>query len=268
VALHAKPAVAAGLPFPLPRRLWTVDVRALAPSWRSVALPLVLAATAVALYVGARESSAFSIRAVEVRGVPPDQAARVRHALGPLAGSSLLALDANDLRRRVGALPGIRSFEYDRAFPHTLVIDARAERPAAVLRRGSGSWLVSARGRVLAALPRRAATALPRIWVPRSTEVSLGTTLPDDGGARAARMLALLQRVRFPVPALTVRADPRELTFVLRSRLELRLGSSAEAALKLAIARRVIPRLPTGTTYLDVSLPARPVAGTNPQVGG
>jgi hypothetical protein len=34
--------------------------------------------------------------------------------------------------------------------------------------------------------------------------------------------------------------------------------------LKLAIARRALRGLPAGTAYLDVSVPGRPVAGTQP----
>jgi hypothetical protein len=52
---------------------------------------------------------------------------------------------------------------------------------------------------------------------------------------------------------------------VLRSGLELRLGSPRASRLKLAVAAEIVPLLDPGTLYLDVSVPARPVAGTNPQ---
>jgi hypothetical protein len=54
------------------------------------------------------------------------------------------------------------------------------------------------------------------------------------------------------------------LLFRLRSGLEIRLGRPADVRLKLAIARRALRGLPSGTTYLDVSVPERPVAGTQP----
>jgi len=58
-----------------------------------------------------------------------------------------------------------------------------------------------------------------------------------------------------------------ELTLHLRSGLQLDLGEPNDVRLKLAIVRRALHQLPAGTTYLDVSLPGRPVAGTaNPQV--
>jgi hypothetical protein len=49
----------------------------------------------------------------------------------------------------------------------------------------------------------------------------------------------------------------------------VRLGDASNVALKLAVAARVIPLLDTGTGYLDVSVPERPVSGTlNSQVEG
>jgi hypothetical protein len=51
--------------------------------------------------------------------------------------------------------------------------------------------------------------------------------------------------------------------------VELRLGDPTDVRLKLAIARRALAQLPPGATYLDVSVPGRPVAGAdNPQLSG
>jgi hypothetical protein len=59
-----------------------------------------------------------------------------------------------------------------------------------------------------------------------------------------------------------------ELVFKLASGIELRLGRPADLRLKLAVARRILPTLPSGTSYLDVSVPERPVSAGNPQVSG
>jgi hypothetical protein len=60
-----------------------------------------------------------------------------------------------------------------------------------------------------------------------------------------------------------VRARELDLTFVLRSGLELRLGDIREVPLKLAVASEIVPGLLArgGYAYLDVSVPERPVAG-------
>jgi len=47
----------------------------------------------------------------------------------------------------------------------------------------------------------------------------------------------------------------------LRSGLEVRLGDASQLPLKLAVTAHVLPLLVAGTTYLDVAVPDRPVAG-------
>ena len=54
------------------------------------------------------------------------------------------------------------------------------------------------------------------------------------------------------------------LVFRLRSGLELLLGNGSDVRLKLAVAERVLSVLPSGSTFVDVSSPGRPVAGTAP----
>jgi cell division septal protein FtsQ len=161
----------------------------------------------------------------------------------------------------------VLAFEYDRAFPHTLVIRAVPEVPLAVLRRGDESWLVSRRGRVLRKVPRGTRLDLPRVWVPRRLAVAPGTTLAEDAGGSAVRALALLQAAGVRVRARTVRMLG-ELTYVLRSGLEVRLGSPRAVELKLAVAATILPRLDRSSGYLDVSVPSRPVAGAESQVEG
>jgi cell division septal protein FtsQ len=246
------------------------SVRALAgrmPSGRSVAIGLALAALAVLAYVGARTTSVFAVERIEVRGLEDEDAAAARAALLPLQGRSLVTIRREDVEQRLASLPGLVSFEYDRAFPNTLVVRAVPEVPLAVLRRGGESWLVSRRGRVLRQVPLGSSLGLPRVWVPRRVSTEAGTTLADDAGGSAVRALALLQSTGAGVRARSVRTVG-ELTYVLRSGLEVRLGSAVAADLKLAVAARILPRLEAGTQYLDVSVPSRPVAGGDPQVGG
>jgi len=51
------------------------------------------------------------------------------------------------------------------------------------------------------------------------------------------------------------------LVFHLRSGLELLLGDGGHIKLKVAVASRLLAIVPTGSTYLDVSIPGRPVSG-------
>ena len=237
-----------------------------APSGRSLLVGLGLFALAIGSYAIARETSVFAIDRVDVAGVPNDLQAQVQHAVAPLRGSSLLAVDGAGLERRVESLPTVLAAHYDRAFPHTLRIHVVPETPVAVLHRGTETWLVSARGRVMGRIQAGTNGALARIWVKRRSTVAVGDILAVAAGGETAKALALA--THFPARIATASLAHEELVFRLRSSLELRLGAPTDVRLKLAIARRALHTLPPGATYVDVSLPGRPVAGTHPQVSG
>jgi cell division protein FtsQ len=228
---------------------------------------VILAAAATLAYVGARETSVFAIHAVKVEGVPPALAHRVQAALQPLEGTSLLKVKADDVAQLATALPDVASVTYDRAFPNTLRVWVEPEQPLAVLRRGSDSWLVSLRGRVMQKIPQGTFNAVPRVWIPRSVEVMLGATMGAGGGAAELAALAPVRTAGLSKRVLTLRIDAGQVSYAMRGGLELRVGSTDQLALKLAVAREILGREAL-TGYLDVSVPERPVASSNPQVSG
>jgi cell division protein FtsQ len=229
-----------------------------------------IAAFVVGAYAAARETSVFALRTIDISGGSPSVKAEVRAALAPELGRSLLVVKADAIDRLVAPIPDVRSVTVDRTFPHTLRVEVRPEHAVLLLRRGrDGAWVVSSRGRVMrtAAHPER--SALPRAWVPAATSVTVGEMLPSALGGLAAAALgpahdALGGRIRF------VRSGGKELTFVLRSGLEIRLGEMHDLRLKLAIARRIVTILGPSVTsgYLDVSVPERPVVGSGNSQGG
>ena len=255
------------VPFPKARALGRLDLSGLAPSGRSLATGLVIAAIAVGAYVGARTTSVFSVQELAVSGATPAVTAQVRRALAPARGQSLLALRLDALEQQAESVPTVAGVSFDRAFPHTLKIAVVPERPVAVLRQGSTSWLAAASGRVTSMLDRGGRPGLPRIWLTRDVQVRVGDTVA--GPLRAAlRSVTPLLTEPLPVRVATVRSTNTELTFVLRSGLELRLGDRSDLPLKLALARRILPALAGASGYLDVAVPERPVAGngSEPQV--
>jgi cell division protein FtsQ len=239
-------------------------IAALVPAARTLLAAAALVVAGVGAYAAARTTSLFDVRAVEVRGASPATAREVRAKLGPLVGRSLLGLDGAGVVRRVESIPEVAAARYDRAFPHTLVVTVRQERPAAVLRRGHQAWLVAESGRVLRGVLRGRSATFPRVWIPQRVAVAAGRSVPE---ALAARAVAAVAQVGsgFPGRVRDVRIGQDELTFRLASGLELRLGDDRELALKLAVARRIIPKLASpsdgGAAYLDVSVVERPVAG-------
>jgi hypothetical protein len=191
----------------------------------------------------------------------------VEAALRPLEGESLLKVKTDDVSRLATALPDVASVSDDRAFPSTLRVRVEPEQPLAVVRRGSDSWLVSRRARVMQQVPKGSFDGLPRVWVPQSVSVTLGETLGAGAGAAEVKALAPIRTAALGVPVLTVRIDHDQVEYVLRGGLELRVGSTENLPLKLAVARAILRRTALAG-YLDVSVPARPVAGTNPKVSG
>ncbi len=238
---------------------------------RSRVLPVVigtlaLVGAAIGAYVLARQTSLFALDRIEVEGASPAVAQQVRRTLRPFVGRSLVRFDESAAARSLAGVSEIADTHFDRAFPHTLRVRVRLERPVAVLRQGGDAWLVSSTARVLRTLDRRPYPRLPRIWLPRSADVVVNSTL-GGLGAKGVAALGPLRPLHIRAAVGQVRVDDRELTLVLRSGLELRLGDSGDLRLKLAIAKQLLP-LTTGARYVDVSVPERPVAGYNPQVGG
>lgn len=243
--------------------MWLVQ---LAPTRRSLVVGVGALLLALGGYMVARETSLFAIDRIEVRGASPRVAGQIREALGAVLGRPLVGLDGSAVLRDVDALPSVVRASYDRAFPHTLRITVVPERPAAVLRRGPESWLVSARGRVMERLPASALPRLPRIWLSTRTQVSIGTEVGVAGTAAAARAVGLAGA--FAARVASASDSDGTLVFRLHSGLELLLGDGADIKLKVAVAAHVLALLPSGSTFLDVSSPGRPVSGIgSPTVG-
>lgn len=256
---------------PLPRKRG-YDVLRFAPSGRSLALGGALVLLALGLYGLARETSMFAVDTIRVEGAGPTLAAQVQRELRRYDGRSLVSVDARAVQQHVDGLPAVRRSVVDRAFPHTLRIRVVPEIPVAVLRRGTDSWLVSARGRVIAPVALGGHRWLPRIWLPTRTEIELGSLLGGEQGGLAARSLAALVGSGFTSRITFVRALDGQITLGLRGGLEVRLGAPIDLRLKIAIAHGIVPQLALpsagGPDYLDIAVPERPVAGRNPQPAG
>ena len=240
------------------------------PSLRSALAAFAILVLGLGLYVGARETSVLAIDRLEVTGVPPGTAVRVRSALAPLMGTSLVTLDRTVGDRRLAALPIVASVSYDRAFPHTLRVFVEQERAIALLRRGRDTWVVSDSARVLRKVRTLPLPRLPRIWLPASADPIVGAVLADPSVA-AVRALGPISRARLPASIRSVRAVEGEISVVLTSGTEVLFGDASRLRLKLAVVARILP-LAGDMPYLDVSVPERAVAGyaqlVNPQVEG
>jgi cell division septal protein FtsQ len=251
----------------------TREVRSLVRTPTSLVVAAAAVVVVVALiYLVARQSSMFAVTRVEISGVTPAVANQARAALRFANGQSLLRLDGGGVVSALEHLPSVYRATYDRDFPHTLRVRIVPERPVAILRRGADSWIVSARGRVIAPLARGALPSFPRIWLGAGALVRLGDLVQDRSGALASRALSSLRGAGLGGRISFVKADGGRIVAGLRTGLEIRFGPPVELGLKLAVARSILPLLATpsagGPRYLDVAAPERPVAGSNPQLEG
>jgi cell division protein FtsQ len=229
---------------------------------------------ALGAYMVARETSVFAVRTIAIEGGSQRVKAEVRHALAGELGRSLLRVSGSEIEREVAAIPDVVSVHVTRSFPSTLRVTVRAERAVLLLRQGSSSWVVSSFGRVMRKVQNPRRSSLPRLWLSsKSVEVSLGETLPRFEGKIAAAALAPIVPGSFRGGVRAVDSTPTGLTLVLVSGPQIRLGGIGNLRLKLTIARRILHIAAASSTtppaYVDVSVPERPVLGTqNSQVGG
>jgi cell division protein FtsQ len=229
-----------------------------------VLVALVLVGSGIGAYFAARQTGIFALDRIEVEGAPPGTAAKIRAALSPYVGESLVRFDRNDAARQLTKVAQVADARFDRDFPHTLKVRVRLERPVAILRRGSDAWVVSSTARVLQQLDKHPYPRLPRIWLPAASDVSVNATLGGPG-AMGVAAVAPLASLHLGTAVRQVQVGDGELSLQLASGTELRLGDSGDVRLKLSIAKQILP-LAGAAAYVDVSVPERPVAGYNPQV--
>jgi cell division protein FtsQ len=211
-------------------------------------------------YLVAYATPVFALERVEITGAPPELVREVRAATRDLSGRSLVGIDADEVEGTLRALPAVAGVSVDRAFPHTLVVRIAPERPVAVVRRGRSSWLVTGAGKVIRPIETGTRRHYPRLWLAKGATVRVGGLIPP-GFVPATRALAEAHAAGLGSRVKGVRLQGDELTLVLRRGTELRLGRATEIGLKLTVASKVLHLVDGSTSYVDVSVPQRAVAG-------
>jgi POTRA domain, FtsQ-type len=236
------------------------------------AIGLGVCALLALLYLAARETPVFAVRTIEVTGAKKQVRVGAEEAAQQFLGESLASLDGSALLGELEALPTVRSATYDRAFPSTLRIFLQPEQPLALARLGPDRWVVSDRARIIQAATEATPSGLPRFRLPADGGMQPGRFLADPRARTILAALAVLPD-RFPARVTTVALEETRLTMGLRTEWgapELRLGNPIDARVELEVAALVLRALSheerLTTTYLDVSVPERPVAGTNTQL--
>jgi cell division protein FtsQ len=225
---------------------------------RSAVLVVAVALAVLApLALWLRSSSLVRVSEVVVTGVHGPQAAEIRVALADV-GREMTTLTVRDeaLLSAVEPYSIVRSLRTETDFPHRLRITINAYEPVAALQTpggrltavaGDGTLLRGGATRGVAVVGVKAAASGDRVRdAPTLRAIELLAAAPAPLRARVARVFGGRRGL-----ALTVRAGPK-LYFGGAARFEAKWGAAA-AVLSHGSAR--------GASYVDLSVPERPVAG-------
>lgn len=132
----------------------------------------------VAAAVSVAESSAFSVRRVEVRGTETLSEEHVRSSSGVRTGQPLVAVDPQAVRRRLLSVPQIAQAWVDVVWPDRVVLRVTERRPVAALRVGKAYVPVDSEGVVLGWWQDPG--GLPVLSGPRLPWIRPGETVPYE----------------------------------------------------------------------------------------
>jgi cell division protein FtsQ len=215
----------------------------------------------LALYAGYmlwfRNLSLFSVDEVTITGATTNEP-EIRAAVEEAArGMTTLHLKDGELRRAVAQFPTVASVGASTSFPHSMHVTITERLPVAFIKVGPTRTAVSADGYLLVGAsfdPKH----LPRI------EGVTGRTprLDGDAAAEAAILGAIPAPLRDRVTGSSWDDAQGGVVVGLDGGPDLRFGDGSGARDKWTAAVAVLSSSEHGSpSYLDVSVPDRPVAG-------
>jgi cell division protein FtsQ len=223
---------------------------------------VIAALVAIAVLYGAyllwfRNLPLFSIDEVTVSGATTNQAA-IQKAVEQVAGDmTTLHLKDDELREVVAHFPTVASVGATTSFPHTLHVTVTERLPVGFIKVGDRRTAVSADGYLLIG------AAFNPKDLPRLQGASAqGVRLTGDGAAEASILGATPAPLRNHVASAGWDEDQGGVVVGLDGGPDLRFGDGSRAADKWTAAVAVLSSSEHGSpSYLDVSVPDRPVSG-------
>jgi cell division protein FtsQ len=223
---------------------------------RLVAAGIVL----VALYLGYtlwfRNLSWFAIDEVSVDGATTSQR-QIQSAIETVSGDmTTLHIKDDELRSAVSRFPTVASVSASTSFPHTLHVKLTERLPVAYVEAAGDRTAVSADGYLLPG------ASFDSKVLPRIEGAVRDPRLNRDAAAQAAILGAAPEALRGQITATSWDEDHGGVVLELENGPEVRFGDGSRAAEKWSAAVAVLSGPDRGTpSYLDVSVPDRPVAG-------
>jgi cell division protein FtsQ len=196
---------------------------------------------------------------VEVHGASPALWERIRMDSG-LEGESMLSLDFSGARKLIEGIPAVRSVEFERRWPRTVVVNVTERTPWGYWEVNGRLYTIDEEGVVLD-------HALPDLGAPVIRQ--LGSDAPTAGEVVDPGIVQLAARLQAALPAAIGEAasefifDPVEgLSVRTNGGKEIVLGSPSAADYKLAVLQAAASRArDAGIQYtvMDLSHGARAI---------
>ncbi len=215
----------------------------------------------VALYAGYmlwfRDLSWFAIDDVTIKGATTN-GREIKSAVDGVAGDmTTLHIKDDELRDAVARFPTVASVKATTSFPHGLEVTITERLPVAFAQIGGRPIAVSADGYLLAGASFDQ-KQLPRI----EGAAARGARLDEDAAAQAAILGATPEPLRNRVTVTNWDDERGGVVLDLRNGPEVRFGDGSRARDKWTAAVAVLSGDERGSpSYLDVSVPDRPVSG-------
>jgi cell division protein FtsQ len=204
-----------------------------------------------------RNLSLFAIHDVTITGATTNER-QIKQAVESVAGDmTTLHIKDDELRDAVARFPTVASVGASTSFPHGLEVTITERLPVAFIRVDGQETPVSADGYLLAGADFDA-KALPRI----EGAAAHGARLSIDAAAQAAILGATPGPLKNRITASSWDEDRGGVVVDLNNGPEVRFGDGSRAADKWRAAVTVLSSDERGSpSYLDVSVPDRPVSG-------
>jgi cell division protein FtsQ len=204
-----------------------------------------------------RNLSWFAINDVAIKGATTNER-QIQSAVEQVAGDmTTLHIKDGELREAVARFPTVASVAASTSFPHGLEVTITERLPIAFVRVDGQETAVSADGYLLPGADFDA-KALPRI----EGAVAHGPRLSEDTAAQAAILGATPGPLKNRITSSTWDEEEGGVVVDLNNGPEIRFGDGSRAADKWEAAVAVLSSDERGSpSYLDVSVPDRPVSG-------
>lgn len=210
-----------------------------------------------------RHSSLVAVKRVTVIGVSGPDAAQIRSALVSEARTmTTLDVQLGHLRTAVSPFPVVKRLDVSTQFPHGMRIRVTEQVPVAVINVAGRRTTVAADGTLLG--ETAAAGSLPAITL----AVQPGGTHVSGAAAQEVQLLAAAPYQLLAKVAGASSDATHGLIAQLRNGPTLYFGGAGELTAKWRAVTDVLADASSaGATYIDVSVPSRPAAGTGSDGG-